>query len=173
MGLPTALFLTTPYIDDESYTVWSSSCPNEVNIQSGTFNSSNVLLSTPTITYWDNAFGSWSSLIYGITQSTTSDSVTFGGFNGSQDWGTLNNSSKQFVSSAVFISPYLDSSNESFLMQATLTHELGHTLGLGHSDNPNNNPISTTTKSIMRMDVSSLTYNTPQNHDKTDIANKY
>ena len=53
----------------------------------------------------------------------------------------------------------------------SLTHEMGHGMGLGHPDRSNYNPISASTTSVMRQGA--LGYSTPQSHENTDIRAMY
>lgn len=156
--------------DDFVYTAWQAACPQKVSVTTGAFNTSSVLLCTTTETYWENLYDYFASEVNGSTRITTSDYVSYGdGFNSS--WEDLYYSSRQIVSASIILSPYLTSQTQS---QIVINHELGHTLGLGHSDDPYYNPIPNTTLSIMkRVPLENPSVSSPQTHDISDINNMY
>lgn len=67
------------------------------------------------------------------------------------------------------ITPYTKNYVNDTQLKATMVHELGHVLCLGHPDTLYN---ITSVKSIMRSTAVSDFY-VPQSHDKNDINSKY
>lgn len=70
----------------------------------------------------------------------------------------------------VYVDPSLTDWYGDFELKFTLVHELGHVLGLGHS---NTGPNAISDASVMRLVRNIPSYYVPQTHDIEDIQNKY
>ena len=136
---------------------------NEVLASSVSFSSSTVDMLTATEDYWDERFGLYSSLYYGIADIKDSTGQFIDTLTKAQY------SSGSIVYAQVILTPYNNFNNNSH-RQKTMIHELGHVLCLGHPDG-DNSPIGSSVKSVMRQ--GNLGYKAPQQHDINDLSNKY
>lgn len=155
---------TSPYTTASF--LWDTYISTKIDIEQATFGASTVTVSTPTKTWWDSRFGGGSSILsrqyIGYCESKTTDNVILTTLQDAQ------NSSKKIRYASIFVSPYSDFSNDNHRMQV-IVHEIGHALGLGHSDGDYN---PTTDDSVMKR-AGYPGYYPPRSHDITDIKNKY
>lgn len=82
----------------------------------------------------------------------------------------LSASSRTMTYAIVYVDPSLTDWYGDFELKFTLVHELGHVLGLGHS---NTGPNAISDASVMRSVRNIPSYYVPQTHDIEDIQNKY
>ncbi len=149
------------------YNVVLNAWPNasaRVSVSNSDFYSSNVDLTTASESYWENRFttnGLW--LVLGACDSTSTD-----GYQLNSESNALA-SSKLINYSSVLYNPYTSVYDNTTHLRKTMVHEIGHALGLGHS-NTDYYPVSD--PSIMRQRTTE-TYYVPQTHDINDLNNKY
>jgi len=139
---------------------WNDTSEN-VSIVETDFANSNVDLATATIEYWDERFGKADSVfVYGVCDLTSTDGKKLNSL------ANVKSSSRLIKYAGILITPYPVFSDRHH-MTKTMVHEIGHALGLGH---PDKYPY-TNDKSVMRQ--GDLGYYRPQDHDITDLKNKY
>lgn len=145
--------------------MWSS-YSSKVKVDKVSFGSSTVTLATPTQSNWDIRWGG-SSLIskqyWGVCENKTTDGVVL------KTTSDAKNSSKKIANATIYISPYNNTFDSDNHRMAVLVHEIGHALGLGHS---NTDHYPTTVDSIMKSGGYDGYY-PPRSHDITDLNNKY
>lgn len=145
--------------------LWSA-YSQKVTTSDTNFGSSNVDIASTTTTYWDNRFGILGAGILGVADLITTDGVTLNSTN-------VQSSSKKINYAQIYMTPYTSNFSSSNLNNhkiATITHEIGHVLGLGH---PNDIYYPTTAESIMRTGGTYEGYYTPRTHDINDLNSKY
>lgn len=149
--------------------VWPNAS-SKVTVLRTTFSNSKVDLATASETYWDNRFGSfWGRYVGGVCDITSTDGIQI------TSASTAKNSSGRIRYAGILLTPYIDDyyesgSNRTNHIRATMVHEIGHALGLGH---PNASYYPTSDASIMRTAVGYEGYYTPRPHDINDLSNKY
>ena len=154
------------YFNIVAYTWPSFSSKVATSIES--FSYSNVDFCAASTSWWNNQFQDpWVRQdVLAITLSSTYNSY---GIN-------------YITYSPIYMTPYTDNFNympDGITKHGdpqghkvkTMVHEIGHVLGLGHSDRYNYNPLPAEVTSIMRNGY--VPYTWPQAHDIDDLANKY
>ena len=127
---------------------WSNASAR-VSITQSNFSSSNVDLGTATSSAWSEIVGEWNvNSVLANCQSTSTDGIKY---------------------ASILFNPSVLVYDSTTHRRFTMVHEIGHALGLGH---PNTNYNVTSAASVMRQGTRE-TYYTPQNHDITDLNNKY
>lgn len=157
------------------YATVSSEWPaasSKVSVTDTTFSTSKVDLATPTAAYWDGRFGIYYSTALGICDMTSTDGKQL------DTAANAKSSSGKINYAAIFLTPYIssydwslfDSSKRPNHIKATMVHEIGHALGLGH---PNTSYYPVSDNSIMRQGTGYGGYISPQTHDIDDLTSKY
>lgn len=156
-------YLKAPYTDNFSTAIsnWMNSS-SPVVAYSVSFSTSQVDITTPTQSSWDNSgipyYAAASTILY---DSAGAQVMTY---------AQAYNSTKKITYASVWCNPDTSYAGKTETDQAkTLTHEMGHVLGLGHPEAYN--PIPDTTTSVMRQGP--LGYSTPQEHENSDIRAMY
>lgn len=152
-----------PFFNDAAQ-AWGTES-DDVLTTTSSFSISTVDMATTTETYWINRWGSYyAESIAGVTdiKDSTGDFI--------DTISAAQNSSGNIVYAQIFLSPYTNEFDDEIHMEKTMVHELGHVLCLGHPD-ADYYPLAQNVTSIMRR--GSLGYNTPQDHDCTDLSNMY
>ncbi len=161
-----ATYLVSPLTSHYSVVLaaWNNASPR-VSATNVSFSESNVDLSTPDTGYWDDRFNIWDSMdTLGICDSTSTDNYLLDNLNNAK------NSSRLIKYSSIFFNPYSSLfDNNTTKMRYAMVHEMGHALGLGHS---NEEYAPTSAASVMRTN-GIPNYYIPQSHDITDLNNKY
>ncbi len=161
-------YLSSDYSDEfliVSY-AWQTAS-SKVLVERTSFSDSNIDLSTATKYYWDNRFGGefYSKYVGGVCDITSTDNIQI------TNASTASASSGRIRYAGILVTPYVqdffDADNPTNHRRAVLIHEIGHTLGLGHS---NTNYYPTTDASIMRTYEGYEGYYRPQDHDKNDVS---
>ncbi|MEK3796297.1 zinc-dependent metalloprotease family protein [Paenibacillus sp. FSL R7-0204] len=145
--------------------LWST-YSKKVTTSQASFGASTLDIASATKAYWDQRFGVIGTGILGITDSKSTDGYIINSSN-------VQNSSRKVRYAQIFMTPYTSmysSSDKNNHKIATITHEIGHALGLGH---PNEYYYPTNAESIMRTGGSYEGYYTPRAHDINDLTNKY
>lgn len=127
------------------------------------FSSSTVDFCTPSSTWWQNNYGADNP--YAVTILTTTDNVTI---ENDTSYLILHNSSCKVDYAQIYIRPTLTSVNQ---IKKSMTHEVGHVWGLGHTDRDIDG-LPYATPSIMRSGAY-ISYWEPQEHDFEDLEDKY
>ncbi|WP_340021089.1 zinc-dependent metalloprotease family protein [Paenibacillus sp. FSL K6-1096] len=159
--------LSTEY--SSAYTTASYLWPTysqKVTTSQTSFGASTLDIASTTKAYWDQRFGIIGTGVLGITDSKSTDGYIINSSN-------VQNSSRKIRYAQIFMTPYTSmysGSNPTIHKIATITHEIGHALGLGH---PNELYYPTNAESIMRTGGNYEDYYVPRPHDTSDLNNKY
>ena len=156
--------LKAPYTSSSNFTVgavtWGNSCPNEIkSIVETSVSAYNVNVVCPGNSTWVSLTGGLSGTALGCTIPLTTDNRSI------KNGTDAKASSRKIKYATVYLTPHTENFKSNTHIKATMVHELGHALGLGHCD-------ITGVKSIMYSNGQTSWY-LPAAHDKNDIAAWY
>ncbi len=143
--------------------IWPNAS-SKVSVTRTDFYSAKVAFGTATEAEWKRRFGNAAKDMQGITDITSTDGILI------KDAASAEASSGRIKYAAILLTPYSDSFEHDDHIKATMVHEIGHALGLGH---PNYIYYPTEEPSIMRSWVDYEGYYVPQQHDIDDLDDKY
>jgi len=138
---------------------WSNAS-DRVRTVNVSFSNSNVDIATASESYWINKYGDAAYDTVGYTANTTTDGRVLNASNAA-------GSSKKIRHSSILMSPF---QTDIAWIRYGMIHELGHSLGLGH---PNAQYDTSNDPSVMRTNITEVSYYTPRQHDINDLRNKY
>lgn len=149
----------TPYYNDVIY-AWPNASAR-VSVTPTTFAESNIDLVTPTEAAWREMFPGDAAFVKGSTERTSTDGVKINS-------AATASASSGFIDYASCLFTPLGGYTSTTQKKGTMVHELGHALGLGHSnmDYPSDDPSNMRWGTIEN-------YWTPQTHDINDLDSFY
>ena len=151
--------LKAPYVTKYNLAIsaWKNACPNEIN---SVLNSTsyNVVLTCPSASSWSSIVGSMANYALGYTRLLSTDNRHI------KSAADAKASSGKIKYATIYLTPHTEKYDTNTHITATMVHEIGHALGLGHPED--------SVKSIMHSTGQTSWY-TPAAHDKTDIAAWY
>ena len=137
---------------------------SKITATTTTFANSNLDFTTATQSSWDAIMQGYTYSATGYCLATSTDGIEL------TSLANAKASSKLIQYAGLIFPPNNISLNLDAAAICAMCHEIGHALGLGHS---NQDYYPTTEDSIMRYDGYTSKYYTPQAHDINDINNKY
>ncbi len=156
---------------------WTSACPNQILMPDVSFQTSKCDFATPTEAWWEGEYGTPAQQ---VLKGVITFGVTWQYDDNGQRINTLADAKAaegKIRLAAIYLNPFLSAYDGTYEAWGVpefsstdkiklLAHELGHAMGMGHS---NVGPKAVTNASIMKSQFSSQS-SSPQSYDKNEVT---
>lgn len=143
---------------------WNYACGSYLTAYSvSSVDSANVYYCIPAVSAWNAATNSATAGAITVLFDTNGTTVN--------SYSSANTSTRKIRSAVVYLNPNKWSGYTAATQKTTATHEMGHAVCLGHSDDPDYYPLSNSVASLMKVNHEAAS--TPQNHEIADVIAFY
>ena len=143
---------------------WNSACGRYLTASKvSNVNNANVYYCIPAVSGWDSTTNNSNVAAITVLFDTNGGTIN--------SYSTAYASNKKIRSAIVYLNPHKWSGYTATTQKTTATHEMGHAICLGHSDDPYYYPIGKGVTSVMTINKEAA--QTPQAHDIADVKAFY